>query len=246
MSKLSTLETLTSSIVGGAIRLMSPLFLKEAMETNSVACLEYVKQHAMRNDPASVVSVIDTFAANNTMMNVGKSKGAIIDAEIRQKKPGVMAEIGAYTGYSTVRFAAMQRDIAKAAGIDSHYYSFEYSPDSVARVREMVNFAGLDDQVTVIEGSFSDQLNILEDKTVDIYFIDHDDSLYVADAKKILTSGTLRTGSLLIADNILIPGAPEYLAFLDSTPQLEPVLHKVAVDNFSWITDAISVATFSK
>ncbi|RLN50753.1 hypothetical protein BBJ29_006995 [Phytophthora kernoviae] len=200
----------------------------------------------MRNDPASVVSVIDTFAANNTMMNVGKSKGAIIDAEIRQKKPGVMAEIGAYTGYSTVRFAAMQRDIAKAAGIDSHYYSFEYSPEFAARVREIVNFAGLDEQVTVIEGSFSDQLNILEDKTVDIYFIDHDDSLYVADAKKILTSGTLRTGSLLIADNILVPGAPEYLAFLDSTPQLEPVLHKVAVDNFSWITDAISVATFSK
>ncbi|KAG2521501.1 hypothetical protein BBO99_00003926 [Phytophthora kernoviae] len=200
----------------------------------------------MRNDPASVVSVIDTFAANNTMMNVGKSKGAIIDAEIRQKKPGVMAEIGAYTGYSTVRFAAMQRDIAKAAGIDSHYYSFEYSPDSVARVREMVNFAGLDDQVTVIEGAFSDKLRLLEDKTVDIYFIDHDNSLYVPDAKKILASGTLRPGSLLITDNVLIPGAPEYLKFLDATPQLKPVLFKAPIDHLSWIPDGLSVATYTK
>ncbi|KAF4316023.1 hypothetical protein G195_010487, partial [Phytophthora kernoviae 00238/432] len=78
-----------------------------------------------------------------------------------------MAEIGAYTGYSTVRFASKQRDTAEAAGIESHYYSFEFSPEFATRVREMVNFAGLDEQVTVIEGAFSDQLRILKGKPVD-------------------------------------------------------------------------------
>ncbi|KAG2510733.1 hypothetical protein JM18_008869 [Phytophthora kernoviae] len=79
-----------------------------------------------------------------------------------------MAEIGAYTGYSTVRFASKQRDTAEAAGIESHYYSFEFSPEFATRVREMVNFAGLDEQVTVIEGAFSDQLRILKGKPVDV------------------------------------------------------------------------------
>ncbi|KAG7397616.1 hypothetical protein PHYBOEH_000437 [Phytophthora boehmeriae] len=155
---------------------MSPLFLNGKMETNSVVCLEYVKQHATHNDPASVVSATDAFAANNTIMNVGKTKARIIDAEIRQMKPRVMAGVGAYTGYSTVHFAATQRTAATAAGVDSHYYSFEYSPEFEAVYARWLA-AGLDDQVTVIEDAFPDQLKVLEDKTVDIDFIDHDDSL---------------------------------------------------------------------
>jgi predicted O-methyltransferase YrrM len=79
-----------------------------------------------------------------------------------------------------------------------------------------------------------------------IYFIDHDKSLYVPDANKILASGTLQPGSLLIADNVLIPGAPEYLDFVDEHPRLEPVLHKVPLNGFGWVNDALSVATFSK
>ncbi|KAG3166994.1 hypothetical protein PI124_g8615 [Phytophthora idaei] len=79
-----------------------------------------------------------------------------------------MAEIGAYTGYNTVRFASAQREAAKAAGIDSHYYSFEYSPEFAARAREMVSFARLNDQVTIIEGAFSDQLPFLKGKTVGV------------------------------------------------------------------------------
>ncbi|KAG6950821.1 hypothetical protein JG688_00013994 [Phytophthora aleatoria] len=127
-----------------------------------------------------------------------------------------MAEIGAYTGYNTVRFASAQREAAKAAGIDSHYYSFEYSPEFAACAREMVSFAGLNDQVTIIEGAFSDQLPFLKGKTVDIYYIGLDKSLYVSDAEKIIAS-----------DNVLIPGAPVYLTFVDDHPQLKSVLHRL-------------------
>ncbi|KAH7460737.1 Catechol O-methyltransferase [Phytophthora ramorum] len=241
MSSFSILESVTSRVT----KVIAPM-LSGKLQRNSAACLEFVKQNATRNDPASVIATIDSFAASNTMMNVGAGKGAIVDAEIRQKTPHVMAEIGAYTGYSTVRFASAQRDAAKTADIKSHYYSFEYSPEFAARVREMVSFAGLDDQVTVIEGAFSEQLHLLQDKTVDIYFIDHDKSLYVPDATKILASGTLHPGSLLIADNVLIPGAPEYLAYVDEHPQLQPVLHKVPIDFISWLHDGLSVATYTK
>ncbi|POM64241.1 Catechol O-methyltransferase [Phytophthora palmivora] len=241
MSSFSILESVTSSVT----KVIAPL-LSGNMQRNSVACLEYVKQNATKNDPASVIAAIDTFAASNTMMNVGAVKGVLVDAEIHQKKPRVMAEIGAYTGYSTVRFASAQREAAKVAGTDSHYYSFEFSPEFAARAQEMVSFAGLDDQVTIIEGAFSDQLHVLKDKTVDIFFIDHDKSLYVSDTQKILASGTLQPGSLLIADNVLIPGAPEYLTFLDEHPHLKPVLHKVPLDIFTWVNDAISVAAYTE
>ncbi|KAG7377116.1 hypothetical protein PHYPSEUDO_012152 [Phytophthora pseudosyringae] len=111
----------------------------------------------------------------------------------------------------------------------------------------MVSFAGLNDQVTIIEGAFSDQLKLLQGKTVDIYFIDHDMSLYVPDTENIIGSGTLHPGSLLIADNILIPGAPEYLKFVDEHPHLKSVLHKVPLKYFNgWVNDTISVATYAE
>lgn len=102
---------------------------------SSAACLEYVKEHAIRGDPASVIATIDEFASKNFMMNVGIKKGAIVDEEIRKKKPSVMAELGGYTGYSAVRFASLQREVAGDS--ESHYYSFEFSPVYAARVQEV-------------------------------------------------------------------------------------------------------------
>lgn len=78
-----------------------------------------------------------------------------------------------------------------------------------------------------------------------IYFIDHDKSLYMPDAKRILESGTLRDGSLLIADNVLFPGAPDYLEFLDKEPTLTPRLDKVPIEQLPIIDDAVSIATYS-
>ncbi|KAG6615393.1 putative methyltransferase [Phytophthora cinnamomi] len=185
-------------------------------DENSAKCLEYVKQHAEAGNPASVIATIDEFASTNHMMNIGPVKGAVIDEEIRKKKPAVMAELGAYTGYSTVRFASLQREVA---GPDSHYYSFEYSPVFAARVREMVELAGLTNQVTVYVGEFSEQYEALRGKNVDLYFIDHEKSVYLSDLKLIIGSGTLAPGSIIAADNVVRPGAPDYLEFIENSPQ---------------------------
>uniref|UniRef100_K3WCQ7 catechol O-methyltransferase n=1 Tax=Globisporangium ultimum (strain ATCC 200006 / CBS 805.95 / DAOM BR144) TaxID=431595 RepID=K3WCQ7_GLOUD len=221
----------------------------ETISTSSEACVKYVKEHATQGSPASVVAAIDEFASTNPMMNVGTKKGAIVDEEIRKKKPAVMVELGGYTGYSAVRFASLQREVA--GNNESHYYSVEYSPVFAARVREMVALAGLSDQVTVIEGAFAEQYQTLIGKTVNllksmhqIYFIDHEKSAYLSDTKLILESGTLRPGSLLIADNVLIPGAPDYLEFIENSPLFSAVRHEVKRNAESTRFDAISVATY--
>ncbi|KAK1944356.1 Catechol O-methyltransferase [Phytophthora citrophthora] len=192
----------------------------------SAKCLEYVKEHAERGNPTSVINCIDEFTATNRMMNIGDVKGAVIDEEIRKKKPTVMAELGAYTGYSAVRFASLQREVA---GQDSHYHSFEYSPVFADRVREMVDFAGLTDQVTVYVGAFSEQYEVLRGKTVDLYFIDHEKSVYLSDLKLILGSGTLASGSVIAADNVVAPGAPDYLKFIENSSQFSTVRHSVPI-----------------
>jgi catechol O-methyltransferase len=83
------------------------------------------------------------------------------------------------------------------------------------------------------------------DISVKIFFIDHDKSLYVTDAKRILESGTLHDSSLLIADNVLFPGTPDYLEFLEKEPSLTPTLNKVPIEQLPILDDAISIATYS-
>lgn len=60
-----------------------------------------------------------------------------------------------------------------------------------------------------------------------------------------MASGTLVPGSLLLADNVLMPGAPDYLQYLDESPQFTTALHKVSFES-PWgpMVDAISVGTF--
>ncbi|KAJ0404458.1 hypothetical protein ATCC90586_001962 [Pythium insidiosum] len=207
-------------------------------------CLEYVKQHATPGDAPSVLAAIEAFASKNPMMNVGPHKGAIVDDAIRSKAPRVMVELGAYTGYSTVRFASLQREVVGAA--DSHYFSFEFSPEYAEIVREMVAFAGLANQVTVVTGAFADRFkDVLAGKTVDLYFIDHEKSSYLPDAKLMIESGTLANGSLLVADNVIKPGAPEYLDFIQKHSKFSSHLHELELKyhGHTWV-DGVLIAEY--
>ncbi|KAG6955029.1 hypothetical protein JG688_00012072 [Phytophthora aleatoria] len=210
-------------------------------DENSAKCLEYVNLHAERGNPTSVIKCIDEFASTNHMMNIGQVKGAVIDEEIRKKKPVVMSELGAYTGYSTVRFASLQREVA---GKESHYYSFEYSPVFAARVREMVEIAGLTNQVTVYVGAFSEQYEVLRGKAVDLYFIDHEKTVYLTDLKLIIGSETLTPGSIIAADNVVRPGAPDYLEFIENSPLFSTVRHTINCGRDGELLPDLSIATF--
>ena len=47
-------------------------------------------------------------------------------------------------------------------------------------------------------------------------FIDHDKDAYLPDLERILDRGWLHPGSVVVADNIRFPGAPEYRAFMQA------------------------------
>lgn len=60
-----------------------------------------------------------------------------------------------------------------------------------------------------------------------------------------MASGSLAVGSLLVADNVLIPGAPDYLQYLEESAQFSTAMHKVERETPRGThVDAISVATF--
>lgn len=168
-------------------------------------------------------------------MNVGLTKGAFITDIIAKRKPSVMIELGGYVGYSAILFGDA---IRKNGG--KQYLSIEKNPEMAAVANQLVDLAGLRDVVRIIVGSSNEVLEelILEKKEIDLVeliFMDHWQDLYLPDlwlleGLKVLTPGK----SLLLADNVIMPGAPKYLEWVHATPeQKKDIIAKSDVGSLS-------------
>jgi catechol O-methyltransferase len=173
--------------------------------------------NARRGDPDDVIRVIDDFCDNRSVMiNVGDEKGEILDRAVRRASPQVILELGTYCGYSALR---MSRVMPAGARI----CSLEFNPANADIARRIWNHAGLGDEVTVVIGTLGDGGSTIDRLrtehgfragAVDFVFIDHDKAAYLPDLERIIGEGWLHPGSILVADNVRFPGAPEYRAYL--------------------------------
>jgi catechol O-methyltransferase len=178
------------------------------------ATAAYVEANARRGDVDHVLATIDEFAREKSMlMNVGDEKGELLDAAVRRADATLALELGTYCGYGALR-------IARAAP-SAKVFSVEFSAANAAIARRIWAHAGLD-RITCVVGTIGDggtTLDCLAESgftagTLDLLFIDHDKSAYLADLRSILDRGWLHTGSIVVADNVRIPGAPKYRAYM--------------------------------
>nr|DBA21311.1 TPA: hypothetical protein GDO54_017976 [Pyxicephalus adspersus] len=61
----------------------------------------------------------------------------------------------------------------------------------------------------------------LDIEKFDLVFIDHWKVSYLPDTKLLEECGLLTTGSVLLADNVVCPGAPDYLQYVRNSPQYQ-------------------------
>lgn len=101
-----------------------------------------------------------------------------------------------------------------------HVYSLEMSPEFAAIATQLIDLAGLSNIVTVIVGPASSSLEKLvrekELSKVDLLFLDHSEELYQQDFGVVEKLGLLNHGAVVIADNVVRPGAPEYRKMIRS------------------------------
>lgn len=177
----------------------------------------YVEANARRGDVDHVLATIDEFAREKSMlMNVGDEKGALLDAAVRRADARLALELGTYCGYGAMR-------IARAAP-NAKVYSVEFAAANAKIARRIWAHAGLADRITCVVGTIGDGGKTLDELAsahgftagaLDVLFIDHDKSAYLADLHSIVDRGWLHTGSIVVADNVRIPGAPKYRAYMD-------------------------------
>ena len=181
------------------------------------AAADYVVANARRGDLDDVIAKVDQFAYEKSfLINVGDEKGELLDAAVRRANPGLALELGTYCGYGSLR-------IARAAPA-ARVVSVELSPANAEVARRIWAHAGIDDRVSCVVGTIGDggaTLDALADRhgfsggNLDLVFVDHDKAAYLADLQSILARGWLHPGSIVVADNILIPGSPKYREFMN-------------------------------
>jgi catechol O-methyltransferase len=208
------------------------------------ALAAYVAAHARHGDVADVIRVIDHFCYHYCfMINVGDEKGTILDAAIQRVRPRRLLELGTYCGYSALRMVRVMPS-------DARLYSIELSPENAQIARRIWDHAGVGDRVTVIVGHLGDGGSTLDQLRtahgfapgeLDFVFVDHDKAAYLPDLQHILDQNWLHRGSVVVADNVKFPGAPQYRDYLRQQEgnSWRTTEHKTHVEYQSLITDLV-------
>jgi catechol O-methyltransferase len=181
------------------------------------ALAQHVLEHARPGDLDDAIRVIDDFCVTRSVMiNVGDEKGELLDSAIERCAPKRLLELGTYCGYSGLRMARVM-----PAG--AHLVSIEYNAENADIARRIWAHAGVGERLTVVVGTLGDGGATIErlrsefgfgEGSLDFVFVDHDKSVYLSDLKRILQEGWLHAGSVVLADNIKFPGAPEYRSYM--------------------------------
>jgi catechol O-methyltransferase len=178
---------------------------------------KYVVARARPGDVDDAIRVIDHFCRHvSFLINVGDEKGKILDNAVERTQPRRLLELGTYCGYSALR-------MARVMPREARLYSVEFTTANAVIARRILAHAGVEDRVTVLVGTLGDGGETIRTlkgehnfvpESLDLVFMDHDKNAYLSDLELIIDAGWLHPGSVVVADNILVPGAPAYRAHM--------------------------------
>ncbi|XP_077016488.1 catechol O-methyltransferase isoform X2 [Tamandua tetradactyla] len=209
--------------------------------TKEQRILRHVLQHARPRHPQSVLDAVDAYCSQKEWaMNVGDKKGQIVDEVVRELRPRQVLELGTYCGYSAVR-------IARLLASGARLLTVELNPDHAAIAQQMLDFAGLQDKVTILTGASKAVIPQLKKKydvdTLDMVFLDHQKDRYLPDTLLLEECGLLRKGTVLLADNVICPGSPDFLAHVRGSSCFE-CKHFPSVLEYTPVPDGLERAVY--
>jgi len=180
--------------------------------------LQYVLDNASPGDPASVCAAIEKFGegvlgpTGSWLKIAGDAKARVLESAILSApRGGSILEIGTYCGFSSIRMSMALPGVKIT--------SLEVDPVHVIIARNVIAFAGLSHMIDVWTGHSKDLLPRLAGLfggkhvglTFSAVFMDQKGSRYDEDLALMETHKLLVPGAVIIADNVLKPGAPLFL-----------------------------------
>ncbi|KAJ0063414.1 hypothetical protein NL108_002734 [Boleophthalmus pectinirostris] len=224
---------------------------------------EYVLTHATPGDPDSILDAFDTWCTKvEFISNIGPKKGKILDRLLVEQSPLTVLELGTHCGYSAVR-------MARSLPLGGRIYSVEMDQRNAAIAEKIIRLAGFDDDTVkyLLSGIFvsiilylinvflfskvelivspSDEVipRLRSDyglERLDLVFMDHWKRSYLPDLQMLEGSGLLGKGSIILADNVLFPGAPKFLRHIRKSGLYEWKIHRAMLEYSKGIRDGMA------
>jgi catechol O-methyltransferase len=134
-------------------------------------------------------------------------------------------------------------------------FTVEMSEHNFVVAKAMIEYAGMSDRIEVIHGTLADAggktLQYLKSQVpttgFDFVFVDHWKEAYLSDLIRLLDARLLQPNAVVVADNVITPGAPVYRAWMQ---EVEGKLftskeHWSLLEYQSFIKDMVLVSTFT-
>ncbi|AHM56518.1 putative O-methyltransferase YrrM [Peptoclostridium acidaminophilum DSM 3953] len=139
---------------------------------------------------------MEAYADEHSVPIVQKEVAQLINVILRLQRPRRILEVGTAIGYSAILMAT-------ASGEGCSVTTIERNPGMAEQARENIEKAGLQGSIRVIEEDATDALKMV-DGEYDLIFMDAAKGQYMQFYDMAIDR--LKTGGLLISDNILYKG----------------------------------------
>jgi catechol O-methyltransferase len=198
--------------------------------------LNYVRENAKPGNIVSVINTIDKFAWDNWMMNIGDVKSKIYINEIKKHNCKSVLELGSYIGYSAlVAINAMGKG-GKVLAVDPN-------DETNAIAHQIWQFAGCRGRITLYSSDFTALSNKWKSYEYDCVLLDHKKDLYWNDLMLINEHGWIKSGTVVVADNVIVFGLNDYMKNIEESGLFKDcVLHESLLEYDSKRVDGMHVA----
>ncbi|CEM05384.1 unnamed protein product [Vitrella brassicaformis CCMP3155] len=199
---------------------------------------EAVIKNTQQGDIGGIIEAIDTFSRKSWMMNVGATKGELLERLLKERQPSCVLEVGTFCGYSALH-------MLRALPQSSRLTTIEIDPETAAVARSILAHAGVADRIDLRVGASGDVLPSLKGP-FEFIFMDHWKGEYLKDLQTLERLRLTASGGTLVFDNVRYPpgGASELLSFLEDTSDYDVEFVDIPFEYRDDIPDAVAVAQY--
>jgi catechol O-methyltransferase len=215
-------RVLVSSVLSGLLEVTasaSPDFVQEIRS--------YLDATAKEGDFDSVCRAMDRFAIVYPMYALSPKKVKFLQSEVMGSQPERILEIGTFFGYSAIHMARVMSKTARLTCIEGNNENakvakavlrkaFGKDSDVLSRVTVINSLS-----TNVLQKGNLEEITGSNQKLIDFVFLDHDKSFLLPDLITLETRSWLNSSFCkVVADNVIFPGAPTYLEYVNARSTL--------------------------
>ena len=147
--------------------------------------------------------------------------------------------LGTFLGYSSLRIVAQ---LPK----DAVFITIEGDSQSAEIARSIHEYAGVTNRIKIVNGYTENVIPRLRQdfniESFDLIFIDHYGAAYLPDLKLLEKLGLIKSGTMIVADNVITPGAPDYLEYVRKNPNYTSTLYEENIEYSEDIRDGVEIS----